>query len=612
MSLSKANIAGLASPQQQSEMKCLLAGTWPPLKPLPVFKYEASDYRATIDFDKLRGEWVCRKTSFPSNQVQELRGELREITLALPHAGAELLVGDAADQEHELEKDTARRQQAIRDWKENFENGARYFALRGCLSENQRNELDESLRLSLTARQLQFSAKNVSSVFEALSTAGGRFATLMEFARRNKACRETLPQPLPEETLPEAEPASDLDKSQPLNADLAPVPDPETREPRIDLEEPPSLSIQNLLQEPYQSSLADHVLDLEPRHPREEAPEIADADSSSFFEESQPQEHHALDFSGPATLSPSSPSSADRATSSSARPLALEISVFQVAVFAALAFCVAIAFAVGLTMGRGPLGTRLRQLPNSILTRDAKSPTAAANPAAEPASPVLAPSPARSGNIADNKQPDAPTPLEETPPTASKPPVQPEPNSDFSRTSAPMERALPPAPPKSLHLPRSAGSFLVSVPAHTSQPFRVTLPEKPVAATSSFAMTSQLSVLVPSDLEPATAHKSARLEPGQLVSFAWPHYPKPRYGSAEIIRVRATIGPLGQVQDVKFLSGESSLLSSTARAIRQWRYTPTLLEKRPVQAQQDLTIAFRPSSHSSQTASRHPSQKIGR
>ena len=67
MSFGKANIAGLASGRQQSEMKSILAGTWPPLKPLPVFKYENAAYRARIDFDKLRGEWVCRKTSFPSN-----------------------------------------------------------------------------------------------------------------------------------------------------------------------------------------------------------------------------------------------------------------------------------------------------------------------------------------------------------------------------------------------------------------------------------------------------------------------------------------------------------------------------------------------------------------
>ena len=83
-------------------MKSILAGTWPPLKPLPVFKYETVEYRATIDFDKRRGEWVCRKTSLPSNHVQELRGGLREITMALPHGEAETFTEDTEQQEQEL------------------------------------------------------------------------------------------------------------------------------------------------------------------------------------------------------------------------------------------------------------------------------------------------------------------------------------------------------------------------------------------------------------------------------------------------------------------------------------------------------------------------------
>ena len=92
MRMSKANFAGLTSPLQHAEMKSILAGTWPPLKPLPVFKYETVAYRATIDFDRKRGEWVCRKTSLPSNEVQELRGGLREITMALPHGEDEIFI----------------------------------------------------------------------------------------------------------------------------------------------------------------------------------------------------------------------------------------------------------------------------------------------------------------------------------------------------------------------------------------------------------------------------------------------------------------------------------------------------------------------------------------
>jgi len=579
MSFGKANIAGLVSPQQQSEMKCILAGLWPPLKPLPVFKYETSHYRATIDFDKLRGEWVCRKTAFPSNQVQELRGELREITLALPHGEAEMLLEDAADQEHELEKDTFRRLEAIRDWRENYENGARYFELRNFLSESQRIELDDSLRLSLTARQLQFSSKNVSCVFDTLSTAGGRFATLIEVAKRNKAKRETVAQTQTEEILPE--PATDPDSNLAHRQDADFCRDPE---------QPPAVSIKNVFQEPCQPSLLERMAAGEPQPFETETPEMIDTDSS-FPGQPHLEDHSPTAFAVLGAQLQTLRSSADRTAGPPSRFPVLEISLFQVAVFASLILCAVVAFTVGLTMGRGPLGTRLLGVQKSVLTLDANS-RALPKQDDESASRRPAPPAARLDNSAGHKEP-AVTPFEQTPPVQSTPPAKSEFNSDPSGAPSLMEPALPPAPSKP------------SGPRAT-HPFRVTFPEKAIAATSSFAVTSQLSVLVPPEFELSAAHKPARLEAGQLVSFVWPRYPRPRHGLAEVIRVRAMVGLLGEVEGVKFLGGSVSLFPATTRAIHQWRYTPTLLDKRPVTVEQDLTIEFRPQSDSAQVPTRHP------
>jgi len=139
----------------------------------------------------------------------------------------------------------------------------------------------------------------------------------------------------------------------------------------------------------------------------------------------------------------------------------------------------------------------------------------------------------------------------------------------------------------------------------------VTFPEQPIAATSSIAMTSELSVPIPPQPGPAAAHKPARLQAGELVSFVWPRYPRPgnRYVSAETIKVRTIIGQLGQVQDIKLVSGPTSLFPATLKAIRLWRYTPTLLNKRPVQVQQDVTIEFRTPQYLSQVRTQHPSHK---
>lgn len=693
MKWNKANLAGLTSPEQQSEMKSILAGTWPALKPLPVFKYETEEYRATISFDRKRGEWVCRKTSLPSNEVQELRGGLREITMALPHGETETLIGDGEQPEQELEKDAHRRFQAIREWREKYENGARYFELRDFLSDSQRTELDDSLRMSLTARQLQFNSRNAANVFDDLAVAGGRFAALIELAQRSKASQGTTPQaqgPVQgEEVEPEAERAANdehsLEVSSPefgavFSDNNSSARLQESAERYTDAHEFPALSIKNVFSEQDQPFITERVAHAASQQLEIENTEITDTDSSLVPE---PRDEEG---DGSPALSDFEPqvqrghSFAEPIEGSSSRFPALTISAFQVNVFAILLLFAATAFTVGLTVGRGPVGKRLREPPQSLIAADAKPPTLPDQPdqADESSSRTLPPPVAGSDDSASAKNPDDATPSEEkykngtptagargsestggldsaearsadsnsSPTREAKPSVKPEVsrpelNSEYSGAIRPVpHNVLPPASAKLIrrpkvvskavrsmrHAPRSptlyrrtstisaaphlvrTSTILVTVPDRESQPFRVSFPNKTIAATSSLAITSQLSVLVFPEPGPSVTHKSARLEAGELLSFGWPRYsePKGRYGVAETIRVRATIGQLGQVQEVKFLSGSASLLRPTMEAIHQWRYAPTLLDKRPVQAQQDITIEFRPPQYSSQLSTQHP------
>jgi PilZ domain/Gram-negative bacterial TonB protein C-terminal len=936
----KPNIAGLTSQVQQAEMRLILAGAWPALKPLPVFKYETDEYRASIDFDKTRGEWVCRKTSLPSNKVQELRGGLTEITMGLSHGQAEVFTEDVAaePQEQELEKDANRRLQAILEWRENYENGALYSELQDYLSESQQDEIYDSIRLSLTARQLQFNPKNVAFVFDALSNAGGRLATLIEIAQRNKAEQEADAQAQAEAAALEAEhqvrveaihptrdrrlqtrttPASrayvelgDTNGGIVLNisetgmavaaADLLVVGDylprirfqlPSSRQsievsaqivwlaeakkgagirfvdltaearnqisnwiaserpapefqqlpkplgrdnqpleissrksrrifsnPSVRDEEAaaryagmfpsertyakhttpvdeikaqqgpllipadshtdagnsvvgpgaeisigdfpqslkasfPSERAKKFAREPIKSFIPELTEGLTPApveslipatlenfptkpigsvfpeqdqtsspelivHTASQAsetvtPEILDANPLSLVEDPQEKVHHHTPVAGlgPQVRTDKVESSGDRIKDSPSRLCVLEISGFQVAALVIL-FAV-ISLTVGLTVGRGPLGKRLRDTQKSILAVDAPSPalpnrpgettsrtstppaantfsTRAVNtPAAKteesgsespsaqslnarkadsanrvrstgPSSAVTSRSIINSDNSSGADKLDDATPSEEkskestrdsesfakvpstdsnsSPTIESKPSANPEPSPERNGSTGLIARnAPPPASPRPAHSPKAVGpisgalrnpaprrvtpatgaaphpsppsAILVTAPAHGSKPFRLFFPERPIAASSSFAMTSQLSVLVSPEPGPAVAHKPARLQAGELVSYVWPRYPRPgdRYGSAETIKVRTTIGQLGQVLDIKLVSGSISLLPATMGAIRRWRYKPTLLNKRPVQAQQDVTIEFRPPQYWLHVPAQHPS-----
>jgi hypothetical protein len=775
------NIAGLTSPVQQATMKLLLAGRWPPLKPLPIFKYETDEYRASIDFDKTRGEWVCRKTSLPSNKVQELRGGLTEITMALPHGQAEVLAecATAEPQEQELEKDAGRRLQALLEWRENYGNGALYSGLQDYLSKSQQDEIVDSIRLTLTARQLQFNPKNVADVFDALSKAGGKLATLIEIAQRIKNGQGADVPAEAEAAAPDAErhvPVEAIHRTRDRRLQMRTTPasrayvelgggnggmvlnisetglavaaaDPLVVDdylPRIRFQSPSSgqtievsaqvvwlaestksagirfvdlttearIQISNwiapekpapefeglapaplgsLIPATFESSPEEPMGSLFPEQDQSSSPkliartapeafgivtpEILDASSPSLVEDLQEVHRHtpAADFA-PQVRTYKIPSSADRIKDSPSHFYGLEISGFQVAAIVFL-FAV-ISLTVGLTVGRGPLGKHLREPQKSIPAVEAMSPALPNRPGETTSRTSIPPA----ANTFNTRAMDPPAP--ETEGSRSESPsaqslharpadadahVRPtEPSESFAKvpsldanSSATIEskpsanpiasperndsagltarNAPPRASPQPAHSPTPLGAMsgalrnpapgkampataavrhpsppsaiLVRGPGDGSKPFRLILPEEPIAASSSFAMTSQLSVFVVPEPGSAVTHKPARLEAGELVSFVWPRYPRPggRNRPSETVKVRTTIGKLGQVLDTKPLSGSTSLLPAAMSAIRLWRYKPTLLNKRPVQAQQDVTIEFLPPQYLSHVATRHPS-----
>jgi Gram-negative bacterial TonB protein C-terminal/PilZ domain len=779
------NIAGLTSAVQQAEMEVLLAGRWPPLKPLPIFKFETDEFRASVEFDKTRGEWVCRKTSLPSNRITELRGGLAEISAALPqgHGQGPAECAAAEQQEQESEKETARRLHAILEWRENHESGALYSSLQRYLSKHQQDEIDVGIRLTLTARQLQFNPKNVADVFDALSKAGGKLATLIEAAQRNKTeQRADVPPEVPEqvpaiagtsvpstkrnllvETIPpscdrrlqmRATLAScaytaldDINGGVVLNisetgmavaatdplviADYLPrirfrLPNVEHRievsaqvvwlaeskknvgirfvdlstetrnqiaswiasvktSPEIERLTPGP--VQSLFPAPLESvSEAPKwtVVPEQEQYPALELmaraasgpsefvrPEIQDASPPRFLEDLPLEAGHdafAPGF-GPRARAGRAEWPASPIENSPSRSFILGLSGLRVG---ALIFLFAlITLAVGLTAGRSALGLLLRDTQKSLPATDhtsqallnrqrastsqpstPRTPDASVTPAMNPPAPTTAESHtespvARALNApAENSTPSM-APIGPSPATTI--PSLPDPGSTeassdrdgstgLSARNAPPPSDSQPAPSSRAAVPKSAApaslapanpaarnaipatrvmprlsspsTILFTGPSDGSKPFRLILPEKPIAASSSFAITSQLSILVAPERGRAQAREPSRLQSGELISFVWPRYPRPgdRRRSSETIKVRTTIGEFGQVLDVKRVSGSLSLLPAAISAIRLWRYKPTLLNNRPVQTQQDVTIEFRPPKHFPRTPTRYSAQ----
>ena len=85
------------------------------------------------------------------------------------------------------------------------------------------------------------------------------------------------------------------------------------------------------------------------------------------------------------------------------------------------------------------------------------------------------------------------------------------------------------------------------------------------------------------------------IKPPMKVRDLTPTYPAiARSAHVEgIVIVEATIGPNGKVQDARILRGNPLLDAAALDAVRQWEYTPTLLNGSPVAVVMTVTVNFR-------------------
>jgi outer membrane biosynthesis protein TonB len=126
-------------------------------------------------------------------------------------------------------------------------------------------------------------------------------------------------------------------------------------------------------------------------------------------------------------------------------------------------------------------------------------------------------------------------------------------------------------------------------------PLLLSLPERSVSASGSVAISSQRSFAVPAESSQAASQTGKNLQIGQLVNLVDPVYP-PDAEQKHVegtVKLHATIGVDGSIKDLQPLSGPQSLLPAALTAVREWRYNPTLLNGKPIETQEDISLVFR-------------------
>ena len=177
----------------------------------------------------------------------------------------------------------------------------------------------------------------------------------------------------------------------------------------------------------------------------------------------------------------------------------------------------------------------------------------------------------------------------------------------FDVISFEVRPPLPPSPPA----PRRAAQEQLTViqPAVPLVAPSGIVAESPIKSTEPFDGLKYSEGLVPGDdnpppppsLPPPPAPTEAPLPVGgdikrpMKVRDMAPQYPAiARTARVQgLVIIEATIGPDGKVQDARILRSNPLLDEAALDAVRQWEYTPTLLNGRPIAIVMTVTVDFR-------------------
>jgi TonB family protein len=261
------------------------------------------------------------------------------------------------------------------------------------------------------------------------------------------------------------------------------------------------------------------------------------------------------------------------------------------------------AFAIGLAFGHGSLEGFIENIRGYVPDKYRQAPTANISAAeSAPPAPKVEKTRTDTDTPAQTHSDNSVDQASEAPATSS--PVTPSSEPVASRTDnkgTPASGASSHADTESANDPGKPAAaegdstpVLISVAGSGSGPFRLVAPENAVSASSSVAVSSQATILVPREVGAHAAQEAKRLQLGTLVFRVDPQYPK-KIGRSEveIVKLLATVGENGQVTNVQRLSGSLPFATAAISAIREWKYSPTLFDGRPVKTEQKITVAFR-------------------
>jgi protein TonB len=176
--------------------------------------------------------------------------------------------------------------------------------------------------------------------------------------------------------------------------------------------------------------------------------------------------------------------------------------------------------------------------------------------------------------------------------------------------TAPRTAAQAPLPKAGVRAPRLLNHGILIEPPHIPTRVDVSqerplapetpLTEGPISAGSGIDLlnvAANSAEIVKRPVVPSVPQRvpvTSTIEAAKLISRVQPAYPALAI-QARIqgnVVLHAIIGRDGQVSELQILSGHPLLVNAAVEAVRQWRYSPTLLNGQAVEVETTITVSF--------------------
>ena len=203
--------------------------------------------------------------------------------------------------------------------------------------------------------------------------------------------------------------------------------------------------------------------------------------------------------------------------------------------------------------------------------------------------------------------PEPETPLSPELATPKQPLRNPTHATELTANTSPIVPAtLPPGTPvpptRSAFSPKSAAPVIqmdpprnqileIHLPSGRQASF-LSLPGERVLELPSITVRIQRSVLLPASHAGWPFNRNKKVVVGELISRVDPQATQIPTSPANSVRVKASVAKDGHIEDVNQILGPASLFPAVAKALREWRYQPTLVDDKPVETQCYVVFQF--------------------